>query len=276
MNAPSARTVLTLLAPALLLLGACSGGGGGSVNGGGKPPPPPPPPPPSFTLEDLMGDWVGQLEPDAPDRPVQNVYLRFASDELVECADSAGNEWTLTNSDRNFTWSARGRLRASLALQLGTSTLELDLNMNAARAVLRGDYVQVGPDLIAVPGRLVLTRSGAGAFDLELLEGTWEGKASRDGGVGMGLEFGIAADGSVLGGALRRRDGSVRRLFPAGAGTFAIFDDAIGRLQDVTVTGVNGVSCTFHYLLVDASGTLLAGPGTDQVLGAGLIRLAPR
>lgn len=267
-----ARRWLSLTAPVLLLLGSCAhSGSDGSVGGGGNPPPPPP----SFTLDDLMGDWIGQLEPNSSARQIQNFYLRFAGDQLVECADSAGNEWTLTNSDRDFTWSTSGLLEAEVALQLGTSTLTVRARMNAARAVLTGTYVQVGADLVPVRGKLTLTRSAPDAFEIAQLDGKWAGTAARVGGLGQGLELGFDTGGEVLGGVIRRRNGTVRRLFLSGAATFAFFDTSIGRLEEVTITATNGFSSTFHYLLLDADGTLLAGPGTDQVFGAGLIRLEP-
>lgn len=172
-----------VLSLTLLLAGACAHPGpSGFIGGGGivPPPPPPPPPPPSFTLDDLMGDWVGQLVPDSAGRSIQNVYLRFDSDQLVESADSAGNEWTLVNSDRFFDFSSGGHLNAEIALFVGSSSLTLGVQMNAARIVMSGTYVQVSGDLFPVTGTLQLERSsGAGMYDIATLEGDWSGKIGR-------------------------------------------------------------------------------------------------
>lgn len=222
-----------------------------------------------------MGDWVGQLVPDSAGRLTQNVYLRFAADQLVEAADSAGNEWTLVNSDREFDFSSGGALEAEMAWLVGASSLAIQAQMDAARTVLTGTYVQVGGDLFPVPGTITLTRSAAGAFTSALLEGDWAGTGTRVTGEGLVLEFSIGPGGDLLAGRIKRRNGTIRRSYLPAAGSFAFFDDAIGRLQDVVLVGDNGKVSTFHYLLVDVDGTLLAGIGTDEVFGAGLIRLEP-
>lgn len=263
-----------MAAVALILLGACAHPGLGGLGGGGVVPPPPPPPP-AFTLDDLMGDWVGQLVPDAAGRRTENLYLRFASEQLVECADSAGNEWTLTNSERRFVFHGGGRLEAEMGLLVGAASLALEMRMDESLAVLEGTYQLVGPDLFPVRGSLTLTRSAPGAYDLEMLAGKWSGTAEKPGGSGQGLELELDAAGALVDGRIVRRNGSTRRTFSAGAGSFAFFDDSLGRLEDVVIVADNGMSSTFHYLLLDPDGTLLAGPGTDEVLGAGIVRLQP-
>lgn len=270
---------LALAAPALLLLlaGCAHPGPSGTVGGGGivPPPPPPPPPPPAFTFDDLMGDWIGQLVPDNAARLTQNAYLRFDSDQLTESADSAGNEWTLTSSDRSFSFSTSGRLEAEMALLIGSSSLSLQAQMDGARAVLTGTYVQVGGDLFPVTGSVTLTRSSAGAFEVAELAGEWIGTAARPGGSGQDLEFLIDANGAVVQGRMLKRNGETRRRYNATAGAFSYFDDSIGRMENVVLISDVGQVSTFHYLLMDVDGTLLAGPGTDDALGAGLIRLSP-
>lgn len=267
----------SILLVAALALGACAHSGSSSISGGGStvPPPPPPPPPPSFTSDDLMGDWVGQITPDNPARQTQNVYLRFASGQLVEAADSAGNEWTLAGSDRRFDFNSAGVLRAEMALLIGVSSLTVQAQMDAARAVLSGTTVQVGGDLFPVPGTIELTRSAAGTFTADLLQGDWEGAGVNPSGRHQDLFFELDALGGVLSGRMQRPDGRVRRTYAPGATTFAFADDAIGRLDDVVMVSDGGVTLAFHYLLLAPGGTLLAGPGTDGQLGAGLVRLTP-
>jgi len=275
MNSFFARWKLALYAPLLLTLGACAHPGPSGGIGGGGNTIIPPPPPPTFSFDDLMGDWIGQLAPDSSGRLTQNFYLRFDSDLLTECADSAGNEWTLTNSDRFFDLRTNGRLDAEMGMWIGSSSLSLQAQMDEAHTVLTGTYLQVGGDLFPVSGTLILTRSGAGTFTIDMLEGKWAGSATRVNGRGQTLELDLDATGEVLGGAIRRRGGSIRRSFAAGAGSFSFFDASIGRIEDVELTATDGRVSRFHYLLLDVDGTLLAGPGTDEVLGAGLIRLSP-
>ncbi len=222
-----------------------------------------------------MGDWVGQLVPDNPARLTQNVYLRFNSDILAEAADSAGNEWTLSNSEREFDFSSSGVLSANLGLLAGTSGLQVVASMDAALTVLAGTYVQVGADLFPVTGSLELVRSsGLDMFDEAMLAGTWSGDASNALGRSQLMELEFDAAGSVVSGKMTRTGkGSVRRTYVNGAGNFSFFDSAIGRIENVVLTATNNETTTFHFLLMDRDGTLLAGPGTDSKLGAGILRM---
>lgn len=271
MNISFLRTFLAAI-PAAVLLGACAhSNSSGSIGGGGGPPPPPP----GFTLEDLEGDWVGQLVPDSSARLVQNFYLRFAAEDLTAAADSAGHEWRTDNSERSFSFSKAGQLGVNLGLLTGVSGLEIEAEMDDARAVLSGTYVQIGPDLFPVTGTLELVRSsGPGMFEQALLEGDWTGTATNPRGRTQLMNLTFDAAGAVIDGEMiRTGQGTVRRTYSPGAGTFAFFDSAIGRIQDVTLTADDGTVSSIHYLLVDKDGSLIGGPGTDQRFGAGLLRL---
>jgi len=268
----SLHRLLQTAIPASVLLTACAHpGGSGSVGGGGGTPPPPP----VFTIDDLNGDWVGQLTPDNPARLIQNVYLRFVDEDLVEAADSAGNEWRLNNSERSFSFDAEGMLEANLGLLVGVAGLEIQAQMDQSRTVLSGSYVQVGSDLFPVAGTLELVRSsGAGMFEVAMLEGAWTGDGTNAHHRRQILELTLDATGTVVTGAMIRPGlGTVRRTYSAGAAVFNFSDGAIGRMDDVTLTSDDGAVTFLHYLLVDRDATLLAGPGTDQRLGAGLVRL---
>jgi len=257
--------------PACLLFAACAhSGSSDNVGGGGGTPPPP-----VFTIDDLDGAWVGQLTPDNPARPVQNFYVVFADEELESAADSAGNEWRTDNSDRVFAFDADGILEANLGLLVGVAGLEILAEMNDARAVLTGTYTQVGPDLFPVPGSVELVRSsGPSMFKESMLEGEWAGDASNAHHRRQILEFTLDADGVVVAGEMIRPGlKTVRRTYGPGAATFSFFDGSIGRMQDLTLTADDGAVTFLHYLLVDRNGTLIAGPGSDQQLGAGFVRL---
>lgn len=266
------RTFLAAIPAAWLLASCAHSGNVGSVGGGGSPPPPPP----VFTLEDLEGDWVGQLTPENSARPVQNFYLRFVNEDLASAADSAGNEWRADNSDRVFHFKKTGLLEANLGLLVGVTGLEIQAKMNNARAVLSGTYIQIGPDLFPVEGSLELVRSsGASMFGTALLAGDWTGTVANPLGRSQIMNLSFDAAGAVVGGAMiRTGQGTTRRSYSVGAGTFSFFDGAIGRIQDVTLTADDGTVSFLHYLLVDRDGTLLAGPGTDQIFGAGFLRLS--
>lgn len=256
---------------ACLLLAACAhSGSSGDVGGGGTTPPPP-----VFTIDDLDGDWVGQLTPDNPARPVQNFYLRFADEDLSSAADSAGNEWRDDNSDRVFAFDADGILEANLGLLVGVAGLEILAEMNDARAVLAGSYTQVGPDLFPVAGTVELVRSGGPSmFEAAMLEGDWVGEAANALERHQILNFTLDADAAVVTGAMIRPGlKTVRRTYSAGAGVFSFTDGAIGRMDNVTLTSDDGKVTFLHYLLADRDGSLIAGPGTDQQLGAGFVRL---
>lgn len=264
------RAPWAVLAACLALAACAHSGSSGSVGGGGGTPPPP-----VFTIEDLDGDWVGQLTPDNPARPVQNFYLRFADEDIESAADSAGNEWRTDNSDRVFAFDADGIFEANLGLLIGVAGLEILAEMDDARTVLAGSYTQVGPDLFPVAGSVELVRSsGASMFEESMLEGDWVGEASNAHERRQILNFTLGVDGAVLTGAMIRPGlKTVRRTYSAGAGTFSFFDGAIGRMQDVSIMADDGQVTFLHYLLVDRDGSLVAGPGTDQQLGAGFVRL---
>lgn len=255
-----------------LALTACAHNGKGSLSGGGTTPPPPPP---AFTLDDLMGDWVGQLVPNSPARLTQNFYLRFNSDLLTEAAESGGNEWRLDNSDREFEFSGDGVLTANLGLLAGVAGLEIAAEMDEALTVLSGTYVQVGSDLFPVTGTIELVRStGVDMYDEAMLAGAWSGEAMNPAGRTQILELEFDADGVVLSGKMiRTSNGSVRRNYVGGAGAFTFFDGAVGRMENVTLTATNNDSTTFHFLLMDRDGAFFAGPGTDQKLVSGVLRM---
>jgi hypothetical protein len=270
MNPFIQRALLAAL-PAAVLTISCTHGGSSTVGGGGTTPPPPP----VFTIDELNGDWVGQLTPDNPARLVQNVYLRFVNEDLATAADSAGNEWTEVNSERIFSFDADGLLEANLGLLVGVSGLEIQAEMDDARAVITGVYTQVGPDLFPVSGTLELVRStGPAMFTEAMLAGDWVGDAVNEVDRSQILEFTLDASGVVVTGAMIRPGlKTVRRTYSAGAGAFSIFDGGIGRLENVTLTADNGVESFLHYMLLDRDATLLAGPGTDNQLGSGRVRL---
>lgn len=271
MNNILPRALLAAFPAALLTISCAHSGGSGTVGGGGTTPPPPP----AFTIEDLDGDWVGQLTPDNPARLVQNAYLRFVNEDLAAVADSAGNEWTEVNSERLFSFDADGLLEVNLGLLVGTSGLEIQAEMDDARAVITGVYTQVGPDLFPVSGTLELVRStGAGMFTEAMLAGDWAGVAVNDANRSQILELTLDADGVVVAGAMIRPGlQTVRRTYSAGAATFSIFDGGIGRLENVILTADDGVQSFLHYMLVDRDASLLAGPGSDSQLGSGRVRL---
>jgi hypothetical protein len=61
--------------------------------------------------------------------------------------------------------------------------------------------------------------------------------------------------------------------YDAASNVFVFFDAAIGRLDTVTMTGTDGSTLVFDFLLVNDDGTLMSGPGTDSLLGSGHVEL---
>ena len=231
-----------------------------------------------------MGDWVGQLVPDSELRSPRNFYLRFASDQLTESADSRGNEWRLDNSDRTFTFAASGALQVDMAQVLGTNSLSLAGQMDDSLSMISGTWTWIGPDEFPVSGTFELIRSsGPDMYDVASLEGHWRGPGANPFDRTQILDLNLDATGTVVDGMMIRTNlGTIRRTYSAGAATFTFFDSAIGRMENVVLTadggapaglGGGGETSTFSYLLVDPDYTLIGGPGVDSQFGSGIVTL---
>lgn len=265
-----------VLAAGLFVLPSCGGSGSGTVGGGGNgggggggga----------TYRLEDLDGDWIGQLTPAAAGSRVHNAYLRFAGDLLVEAAESDGGEWTDALASMSFSYSAKGVLKTDLRADLGSSRLLISGQMDPSLATITGSFTLRDADGDKLTGSFTFSRSsGASQFSQEMLTGSWAGLGTASTGKFRFLVLDLAADGSVVEGLLKHPDTAEKiRNYSAGAGTFTFFDSSIGRLEDVVITADGGHTLTFAFLLLDADGTLLAGPGVESGLGVGIAELVP-
>ncbi len=265
-----ARGLALLLA--LLPLAACSGSSS-SVGGGGTVPPPGGDAGSTFAIQDLEGDWVGQLTPDAAN--VRNFYLRFQNATLVSAAESGGLDWTALDSDRDFQFTADGRLAATMALQLGSGSMSLSGQMDESRAVLTGTFRLTDADGQRISGSFSLVRSsGPDMYVQAQLEGPWDGLGRNGLGKFRFLSLVLDADGLVSSGTMLHPETEVLiRTYSAAAGAFSFSDTAVGRLDDVVITADSGETITFDFLLLDPDATLLAGPGVESALGAGIAEL---
>jgi hypothetical protein len=265
------RRILPLaLAAGLLSLPACGGGGSSTVGGGGGIKPPPPPA--SYSIDDLMGDWVGQLQPAAIGSTAHNVYLRFANGVLTEAAESDGGQWTEATASMGFVFSAKGVLKTDLRADLGSSRLLVSGQMDAALATITGTFTLRSSGGQKLTGSFTLSRSsGADQYSQEMLTGRWDGLGQGSAGKFRFLKFELDTDGIVVDGLLKHPDTQeIIRNYANGAATFTFFDSSIGRIENVVMTSMGGHTLTFEFLLLDVDGELLAGPGVESGLGAGI------
>lgn len=228
-----------------------------------------------FSLADMEGDWVGQLVPDNAAKPPRNFYLRVSGGQLVEAADSVKTTWTTGDSQMLMDLAQDGELHIDMDYLPGSSSMVLDGLMAFDKESLTGTYDYSGSVLLQSSGTFTLTRSsGPGHFTMPLITGDWDGygynKLSRTRDFELVIDV---ATGQVLSGRFIRPDGSTQHNYSIGAGTFAYFDDAVGRLEDVVLVADNGHVVTFQQLLVDADGTLMGGPGHDTQMGSGIIEM---
>lgn len=231
--------------------------------------------PVTFALDDLEGAWYGKLVPESLARPERNFYVKISAGDAIEAADSLGNQWLVADSGRSLDFTAEGALGLSLSSLIESNDLVLTAQMDDAMTTLAGSFSYLAPDGSVTDGTMTLVRSGgAGEFAPAVLEGAWIGFGFNDRGKRRSLELGMTADGGVSSGRifhpLTLED---VHLYSAGSGTFAFSDDTVGRLDDVVLLADGGDVLTFDWLLVDAEGALMGGPGFDTLLGVGVVTL---
>ena len=227
-----------------------------------------------FSLDDMEGDWVGQLIPDSPTKPRRNFFLRVVGGVLVEGADSARSEWTDAESLLTVAMAQDGDMEAVLDNLAVNNRLDLAGLMALDKDSISGTYSYVGPAVLESDGTFELRRSsGPGHFDLGQIAGAWDGYGYNVLSNTRDLDLEMDAAGAVISGSFRKSDGSVVHSYLPGAGTFGYFDDSVGQFRDVVLVADDGTVTTFQHLLVDEDGTLLGGYGHDTKLGSGIVEL---
>lgn len=242
--------------------------GGAGTGGGGTTPT-------VFALSDMDGDWVGKLVPDNLARPDRNFYLRVSAGAVDEAADSLGNQWMTLDSARSMTFTVDGILQSVLESNIHTNNLVLDAQMDEAMTTLTGTFSHLQIDGALVDGTFTLVRStGSGHFPSTLIEGLWDGFGANERAKRRNFMATLDAAGMVLSGEIRHpATDELIHSYSSGSGTFTYSDDAIGRIDNVTLAGDDGSTLTFTYLLVDEEGSLMGGPGFDSQMGAGVAEL---
>jgi len=271
-------SIHNLGAKALLLLAglavsvSCSGGGSGSVGGGGGTGNDP-----IYAWEDLTGDWIGQLTPASGLNRARNVYLRWVDERLTEAAESGGNQWNTTNAHPVFKFTTRGALTADLKADVGTSRMVIQATMDESFSTISGTFTVTDSVGTKVSGTVVLSRSsGPDQFVTADLEGRWDGLGRNGSGKFRFLKFELDEFGGVVDGLMRHPVTEVKiRDYSIGAATYNFTDSSIGRIDNVVMTSDQGQTITFEFLLLNVDSTLLAGPGIESDLGAGVAELVP-
>lgn len=266
--APSNRLAGLLGAALLGGLAACSHGGGSSASAVG-----------SgtvilYSLADMEGDWIGTLTPDNPGKPRRNFFVRVNSGQLVEGGDSARSEWALGDSLLSVSISQDGDVEASLSALAFVNSLDISGVMAFDKESITGTFVYAGPAVLESQGTFELRRSsGPGHFDLAQIAGQWSGYGYNILSNTRDLELELDAAGAVISGRFSRSDGSTVHSYIPGSGSFAYFDDSVGRFKDVVLVADDGTITTFQHMLVDEDGTLWGGFGHDSKLGSGVVEL---
>ncbi len=269
---PKSGLAALLLLAGLALTTACSGSSSSNVGGGGNTGNDP-----VFAWEDLTGDWIGQLVPASGANRARNAYIRFVNERLVEGAESGGNEWTTANATHTFKFTTRGALTADLKATGSTSRMVIQATMDETYSTITGTFTVTDAAGVKVNGTVTFSRSsGPDQFEQVDLEGRWDGLGRNGSGKFRFLKFEIDAAGLVVDGLMRHPTTEVKiRDYSPGAGTYTFFDSSIGRLNNVVMTADQGQTITFSFMLLDLDSTLLAGPGVESDLGAGVAEMVP-
>ena len=232
-------------------------------------------PPITFAMADLEGDWFGQLVPDSVARDTRNFYFSVVGGQLIESADSFGNQWTSIDAS-SLDITTEGLVSASQSSVLVTNNIVLSAQMDDAMSMLTGSFSHLDPSDTVVDGTFVLRRSiGAGQFAAPLLEGSWSGIGINSVGKRRLIDMLLDAAGAVLSGELIRPfDLVVQHVYSAAPGNvFAFTNDSVGRMDNVQITADDGSILFLTYALIDEDGTLLGGPGFDSLFGSGVATL---
>jgi hypothetical protein len=282
MSTPSSPFSLPARCLTILLFGAfvaCShpGPGVANITGGATGDSEEEPPPPIvFSLDDMEGDWFGQLVPDNVARDVRNFYFTVVGGQIVETADSLGNQWTSIDTN-TLDFTVDGAMVANMESVLVTNNLVLTAQMDDALSSLTGEFSHLDADNILVEGSFLLKRSiGAGQFSADLMEGTWKGTGVNSRGKRRFIELALDAAGAVLSGQMIRPvDSFIQHTYSASASNvFILTNDSVGRMDNVQITADDGSIMFFTYALIDEDGTLMGGPGFDSLMGSGVAGLS--
>jgi hypothetical protein len=232
-------------------------------------------PPITFALADLEGDWFGQLVPDSVAREKRNFYFSVVGGQLIESADSFGNQWTSIDTS-SLDITTEGLVSASLSSVLVTNNIVLSAQMNDAMTLLTGTFSHLDPSDTVVDGTFVLKRSmGSGQFAAPVLEGSWSGMGTNSVGKRRLIDLLLDTAGAVLSGELIRPfDNFVQHVYSPGPGNiFTFTNDSVGRMDNVQILADDGSTLFFTYALIDEDGTLIGGPGFDSLMGSGVATL---
>lgn len=242
--------------------------GGAGTGGGGTTPT-------VFALSDMDGDWVGKLLPDNLARPERNFYMRVSAGAVDEAADSLGNQWMAVDSVRSLDFNVEGVLQSILESNIHTNKMVIDAQMDDAMTTLTGTFSHLQIDGALIDGSFTLVRSsGSGHFQATLIAGLWDGFGANERAKRRDFTATLDAGGMVLSGEIRHpATDELIHSYSSGSGTFTYADDAIGRIDNITLLGDDGSTLTFTYLLIDEEGSLMGGPGFDSQMGAGVAEL---
>jgi len=274
--------IRALLLASLGLTTACAHGGSGlfgSITGGGTNT--------GFKTKDLAGAWTGVLTPTPPppaSAPPNGgavdpypFYLRSDTAGMpFEGADARGWDWGLAIASTNAAVNESGELIIELSGSSGVNVLKLFGNLDASKLLHTGTYVITKHLSVIEEGTYSMTKSaGPGHFSTAAqLEGSWSGIAYRKAnGRFRDMLLDLDGAGTVLGGELVGE-----HVFMAGGPNVGLFDLAlgdseVGRLDNVVIQSTDGSTQTLHFMLVTEDGGMIGGPGTDSVLGSGIVQL---
>jgi len=229
------------------------------------------------TIDDLDGDWVGVLYPNANVLDPFNFYFISADSGIVsEAADSKGNQWLTEDSLLTANMLNDGRMMVEFNSLIEQNRLYLEGSMSAAMNELTGDYEYVNSYGIPVRGTFILARStGEDYFTGLDYSGFWSGSVTQaDTENRRQLVFELDSDGYILRGSMTNMvNGSVIHNYDSNAGSFVVTDAAVGRIDNFTLIADDGEIATFDFLLLDHELTLMGGIGVDSYVGQGTIEI---
>jgi len=261
------------LAPSCLDGGDLVGAATGNVGAGGSTTP--------FSSTDLDGSWVGVLTPSDSLQPSRGGYLKFNPlGQLTECADTDAFEWYQATANLSATLAENGAFSCSMMASYGEQFAQIFTGtMDASRNVLEG-YYELSKDGVRIQdGTFSMPRSSPGFFTPSAyLSGSWVGPAFNDSRKGVTISFELDAAGELLSGEITEGPQlnweSIHSFSLDGSNTsaFTFTDDAVGRMDNVTLHSEDGAVTTFRFLIVSADGMIIGGVGEDTELGAGEMR----
>lgn len=246
-----AMTGLILFGAFTLL--ACGGGGTGSAGGGSTTPPPRE----DFINEDLWGEWVGTLVPSTTAKEAYSFYICCDENgKPISGADAKSHDWSVPFVYSYVKVKPDGEFR--MIIVDCSDLYTFDGHIDQSGMIITGSYLMLHEGRLEGEGTFSSVISAPGTFSIEdQVAGQWSGTVRNSTGLSKSLAVAVDSFGTILSYVF---DGVT--FDPLASSSYMSFaNDAVGRLDYLSITLSNGSTQSISHLLVDEMGSRLGGAG---------------